>query len=103
MQGYRGQTKFTTGGNPTVTNGLHAFPSHPVARLAWGKRNELLQRLEFFETVFLLLHHRDKPCPTQTLPKASASSVQRLWPNGQPFLLPLGNVPIELLFFALPK
>jgi hypothetical protein len=59
-------------------NGLHAFPSHPVARLAWGKRNELLQRLEFFETVFLLLHHRDKPCPTQRLRKASASSVQRL-------------------------
>jgi len=55
MQGHRRQTKFTTSGNPTVTSRLHAVPSPPFARLGWGKRDELLQRLEFFETVFLWL------------------------------------------------
>src|ERR1700745_3703608 len=56
--------------NTRVTNGLHALPSHPIARLAWGKRNELLQRLEFFETVFPFLHQHETRYSAQ-LPESS--------------------------------
>jgi len=85
MQGNRGQTKFTTVGNPTVTNSLHTFPSHPVACLAWGKRKEILQRLEFFETVFLLLHYRDMACSYRNIYKQPHHLFRVYYPNGQTF------------------
>src|SRR4029077_528432 len=78
MQRHRGRTIFSA--VVTVTNRLQCFPTHPVARRNRDKRDELLPCLEFFETVFLLSHHCDMPCSTQSL-SPSASSVQSLFPK----------------------
>src|SRR5258707_6735705 len=66
MPGRGRQTVFNTVGHGTVTNRLERLPSHAVARRTRDKRDELLPCLEFFETVFLLSHHCDMPCSTQS-------------------------------------
>jgi hypothetical protein len=45
-----------------VTKRLQSLPCHPVARSRRGNWEDLLQCLEFFETVFFLSVHHDKPC-----------------------------------------
>ena len=71
--------------------GRLSFPFHPVARCRRGEWGKLLRCLISLENIFALSNHCVKPCR----PKACnhlhhLSRVYR--PNGQPFLLLIGNV-----------
>ena len=95
MQGHRWQTKFTTGGSPTVTNRLHALPSPTFARLGRGKRDELLQRLEFSETVFILLHDNVRAITRENFLRGESWPKSIAWYNR--------NAQFSALRKSLPK
>ena len=74
-------TKFPVG-TVSVPNRLQSLPSHPVARRQRGKRDDLLQCFEFFETVSLLWYHHDRPCawlPPSEGRSHSAVSSTHFW------------------------
>jgi hypothetical protein len=72
---------------------LQCLPFKPITGLQTGECDKLLGRLNSFENVFVLSNHRYKPCR----PKA-CNHLDDLFtiycPNGQPFLLLIGNVRI---------